>query len=42
MVMRERSEPKKTHIRVRGNYDQLGQEVTREYPTISSTSHKVR
>ncbi|MFT6862001.1 MAG: hypothetical protein ACJAVK_000555 [Akkermansiaceae bacterium] len=32
MVMRERAEPKKTHIRVRGNYDQLGPEVTRNTP----------
>ena len=32
MVMRERSEPKKTHIRIRGNYDQLGKEVTRNTP----------
>ncbi|HAN81882.1 MAG TPA: chromosome segregation protein [Verrucomicrobiales bacterium] len=32
MVMRERSEPKKTHIRVRGNYDQIGKEVTRDTP----------
>ena len=32
MVMRERAEPKKTHIRVRGNYDQFGDEVTRDTP----------
>jgi len=32
MVMRERKEPAKTHIRVRGNYDQLGTEVTRDAP----------
>lgn len=32
MVMRERGEPKKTHIRVRGNYDQIGKEVTRDTP----------
>ncbi|YCM43821.1 PSD1 and planctomycete cytochrome C domain-containing protein [Verrucomicrobiaceae bacterium 227] len=32
MVMRERKETKKTHIRVRGNYDQPGDEVTRDTP----------
>ncbi len=32
MVMRERKEVKPTHIRVRGNYDQLGDEVTRDTP----------
>jgi hypothetical protein len=32
MVMRERKDVKKTHIRVRGNYDQLGDEVTRDTP----------
>jgi len=32
MVMRERKEPEKTHLRVRGNYDQLGAEVTRDTP----------
>ena len=32
MVMRERKDVKKTHIRVRGNYDQLGEEVTRDTP----------
>ncbi len=32
MVMRERPEPKRTHIRVRGNYDQIGAEVTRDTP----------
>ncbi len=42
MVMRERSEPKKTHIRVRGNYAQLGQGSDPRHPTISPTSHKVR
>ncbi len=32
MVMRERNEVKPTHIRVRGNYDQLGDLVTRDTP----------
>ncbi len=32
MIMRERSEVKPTHIRIRGNYDQLGDLVTRDTP----------
>jgi hypothetical protein len=32
MVMRERSEVKPTHIRIRGNYDQPGEPVTRSTP----------
>ena len=34
MVMRERQDVKPTHIRIRGNYDQLGAEVTRNTPAF--------
>lgn len=34
MVMRERKDVKPTHIRVRGNYDQMGEVVTRNTPAF--------
>lgn len=34
MVMRERKDVKPTHIRVRGNYDQIGEVVTRNTPAF--------
>ena len=40
MVMRERSEVKPTHIRIRGNYDQKGEAVTRDTPHFLPTLKK--
>ena len=34
MIMRERQEVRPTHLRIRGNYDQLGEQVTRNTPAF--------
>ena len=34
MIMRERDEVRPTHLRIRGNYDQIGEEVSRNTPAF--------